>query len=156
MADKDKVVGKALYLELRSGLYALQVLITPDGLNAQGRVVPAMLYRRQLSHSHPRRAWKHYSLGKANHSADGVFESMPLAAASDFADSRFAMIAPTVDQVHRFKYQVYKTPLAVEVTSDDLDTVVKGGTPYKILARITRSRKAAGFGELIPSPSSSS
>lgn len=156
MADKDRVVGKALYLELRSGLHALQVLITPDGLNTQGRVVPAMLYRRQLSHSHPRRAWKHYSLGKATHSADGVFTTLPLATATEFADSRLAMIAPTVDQVHRFKYQVHKTPLAVEVTSEDLDTITKLATPYKILARITRSRKAAGFGELIPDPSSSS
>ena len=41
MSDKDKVIGKALYLELRSSNQTYQILITPDGASTNGKnVVP--------------------------------------------------------------------------------------------------------------------
>lgn len=147
MADKDKVVGKALYLEFRADTQTLQMILTPDGMSNDGRVVPAMMYRRQLSSMRPRRAWKHYSLGNGRASADGVFQSLSLEDAREYGNSRLSMISATIDQLARFKYSVYKSPLVVEVTAEDVETLRKGATPYKIIARITRSRKAAGFEE---------
>jgi hypothetical protein len=37
MSDKDKVIGKSLYIEMRSSGQTYQVLITPDGVGENGR-----------------------------------------------------------------------------------------------------------------------
>lgn len=147
MADKDKVVGKALYVEFRADTQTMQFLLTPDAMSSDGRVVPAMLYRRQLSESRPRRAWRHHSLGNGRVSSDGIYHSLNSNELLDFVNSRLSMLSGTIEALQRFKYTVYKVPLVVEVTTEDADTLRKGATPYKILARITRSRKAAGFEE---------
>ncbi len=38
-------------------------------------------------------------------------------------------------------------PIIVEVASEDLDGIRLGKTPYKVLGRITRVRKALGFSQ---------
>ena len=40
MAEKDKVIGKALYAEFRSGVQTYQLMITPDGITSGGKYVP--------------------------------------------------------------------------------------------------------------------
>jgi hypothetical protein len=44
-------------------------------------------------------------------------------------------------------YTLYKQPIVVEVASSDLDDVRLSKTPYKILGRVTRSRRKLEFGE---------
>jgi hypothetical protein len=44
-------------------------------------------------------------------------------------------------------WTVYKQPIVVEVTQDDLEDIRLSKTPYKILGRITRCRRALNFGE---------
>jgi hypothetical protein len=44
-------------------------------------------------------------------------------------------------------WTLFKQPIAVEVTPEDMDDVRLGKTPYKILGRITRCRRTLGFGE---------
>jgi hypothetical protein len=151
MAEKDKVIGKALYLELRSntGGQTYQMLLTPDGVSSNGRAVPSTVYRRQISKVKPRRAWKTYSLPALPLNAFGVYETQIKEDALQGANNRIDYMANTLTQLSSYNYQLYKTPIVVEVAQEDLEQIRLSKTPYKILGRITRVRRTLGFGELI-------
>jgi len=149
MADKDNVVGKALYLELRTGLQTYQMLLTPDGISSNGRAVPATMYRRQISSAKPRRAWKTYSLPSLSLNAFGTYETVDKDNALQNADSRVGYMASTFSQLKSYGYTLYKQPLLIEVSQEDLESIRLSKTPYKILGRITRVRRTLGFGEFI-------
>jgi hypothetical protein len=149
MADKDKVVGKALYLELRAGTSTYQMLLTPDGISSNGRAVPATVYRRQISSAKPRRAWKTYSLPALDLNAFGTYEVVEKDKALHTADSRVGYMATTLSQLKSYGYTLYKQPLLIEVSQEDLESIRLSKTPYKILGRITRVRRTLGFGEFI-------
>jgi hypothetical protein len=150
MADKDKVIGKALYLEFRSTSQTYQVMITPDGNTTNGRAVTATMYRRQISKSKPRRAWKTYSLPALPVNSFGTYDQ---AASKDEAlntvDSRLSYMATTFTQLNSYHYKLYKQPIVIEVAQEDLESIRLSKTPYKILGRITRVRRTLGFGEFI-------
>jgi len=149
MADKDKVVGKALYLELRSTGQTYQMLLTPDGVSSNGRAVPSTLYRRQISKSKPRRAWKTFSLPVLPLNSFGVYETQNKDDATQAADARLNYMATTLTQLNSYGYKLYKNPILVEVAQEDLESIRLSKTPYKILGRITRVRRTLGFGEFI-------
>lgn len=150
MADV-KVVGKALYLEFRRGTETNQVIITPEAVNASGKYVPISTYRRRITKANPRSTWKQMStafrsetdlttgqlvqLGK-EHALSTVRDRI------SYADSLFA-------QLINSGWQLYKEPIAVEVTFDDLEDIRMSKTPYKILGRITRCRRTLNFGEAL-------
>ena len=46
-----------------------------------------------------------------------------------------------------YGYKLYKQPIVVEVSQADVADIRSSKTPYKVLGRITRARKALGFGE---------
>jgi len=147
MADKDKVIGRALYAEFRSGSQTYQMIITPDGLTADGRNVPSTIYRRQVSAMKPRRAWKTYALPKLQQEPTGVYTSMTEELALSQASSRLTYIESSFLRMEGYGYKLYMKPLIIEVSQADLDDIRASKTPYKILGRITRVRKALGFGE---------
>lgn len=148
MSEKDKVVGKALYTEYRSNSATFQLLITPDGITSSGKNVPAVLYRRNISASRPRRPWRHTSLPGLNVDEFGVYtKEDSLEKLNELASNRLTYIQNYFKQLNDYKYYLYKTPLTVEVSLADLDEIRLGKTPYKILGRITRCRKASGFSE---------
>jgi len=72
---------------------------------------------------------------------------MPKDQAIETAKSRLEYMKSTIDQMARYSYQLYKLPIVVEVASEDLDGIRLGKTPYKVLGRITRVRKALGFSQ---------
>lgn len=147
MSEKDKVVGKALYTELRQGGQTYQILITPDGVSSSGKNVPAVMYRRQISRLQPRKGWKHSGLPALSLDEFGVFNKKSKDDAASIATSRLEFIASTFSQLSSYHYKVYKQPIFVEVSMEDLDGIRAGKTPYKVLGRITRVRRALGFGE---------
>ena len=149
MAEKDKVIGKALYLEFHSTGQTYQMLITPDGVSSNGRAVPATVYRRQISKLKPRRAWKTYSLPALPLNSFGAYETQSKDDATQAADTRANYIATTLTQLNSYSYKLYKSPILVEVAQEDLESIRLSKTPYKILGRITRVRRTLGFGELI-------
>jgi len=149
MAEKDKVIGKALYLEFHSTGQTYQMLITPDGVSSNGRAVPATVYRRQISKLKPRRAWKTYSLPALPLNSFGAYETQSKDDATQAADTRANYIATTLTQLNSYSYKLYKSPILVEVAQEDLESIRLSKTPYKILGRITRVRRTLGFGEYI-------
>lgn len=149
MAEKNKVVGKALYVEFRNGTQTYQMLLTPDGVSSSGRAVPSTMYRRQISKSKPRRAWKTYSLPALPLNAFGAYETQSLDDAAQSANSRIDYMTTTLSQLNSYGYKLYKNPILVEVAQEDLESIRLSKTPYKILGRITRVRRTLGFGEFI-------
>ena len=149
MSDKDKVIGKSLYLEMRNSGQTYQILITPDGVGENGRAVPPMVYRRQISRVTPRRAWKVYSLSALPLNAFGTYDQVTKELATLGAGQRMTNTASIFKQLDGYGYKVYKQPLVIEVSQADLEEIRYSKTPYKILGRITRVRKTLGFGELI-------
>jgi hypothetical protein len=72
---------------------------------------------------------------------------MPKNEAIESAKRRLEFTVTTLNQIVSYKYQIYKLPIVVEVASEDLDGIRLGKTPYKVLGRITRVRKALGFSD---------
>jgi len=147
MADV-KVVGKALYLEMRAGGNTMQLILTPEGFNTNNKLVPLTVYRRRINRVTPRKTWKAFS---ASTSPDcdsmGKLAQYSVEVALPKATEKLSFLHSTINQLLSAGYTVYKQPIAVEVTTEDLDDVRVAKTPYKIIARITRSRRALGFGE---------
>ena len=145
-----KVVGKALYLELRSGDYTTQLILTPEGLNSSNKLVPLTLYRRRISRVQPRKGWKQVSSYiSPEMDASGKVAQYSLEQALSVVKDKLSFTDPIFNQLTSGVWQVYKQPIVVEVTTTDLDDVRMGKTPYKILGRITRCRRALGFTEAL-------
>ena len=147
MLDKDKVIGSALYMEFRLGVQTYQMLLTPDGLTSDGRNVPATMYRRQISSLHPRRGWTTYALPVLAKDEFGNFKKYSLEDTKSVTESRLAFLETIVSRLETHSYKLFKQPLVVEVSLADLEDIRNSRTPYKVLGRITRVRKALGFGD---------
>lgn len=144
----NKAIGKATYLELRRGSSTVQVIMTPEGITSEGKYVPFAMYRRQISASAPRRSWKAFSSGfRTERDASGQFVQLDQAHALATVDERLTFVQSLFAQLITAGWQVYKQPITVEVSVEDLNDVRAGKTPYKILGRITRCRRTLDFGE---------
>jgi len=143
------IVGKALYLEMRRGGYTTQVLMTPEGLTLNGKVVPMTCYKRRISSAEPRKSWRQVSSGFVSDkdTVTGTLFMMNTEHALATVPNRLYFVDNLFNQMIGQGYTVYKTPIVTEVTHDDLDEIRQGKTPYKILGRITRCRRTLGFGE---------
>lgn len=148
-----QVYGKALYLELEQAgnTSVLQLLLTPDMKSASGTHVPMALYRRRLTPTKPRATWKAYSTyDKPAVDLAGNFEvitSKSTAVAN--AKTRLTFADKLFTQIIDHGYTLRKSPIAVEIGAEDLDDLCAHKTPYKILARITRTRKVLGFADSV-------
>jgi len=148
MSD-TKVVGKALYLEFRRAGETNQVIITPEAINAAGKYVPITTYRRRISSSNPRKTWKQMStvfrseIDPATNKLVVLGREHALATVAD----RISYTDNLFNQLVTSGWSVYKQPIVVEVTEDDLEDIRLSKTPYKILGRITRCRRSLNFGE---------
>jgi len=147
---QSNVVGKALYLELRNGNNTNQIIVMPEGVAANGSYVPTVTYRRRISANTPRKTWRvTSSLFRSERNPDG--QLIPLGrehALSTVAD-RLGYSKSLFDQLTAGGYKIFKQPITVEVTKDDLVDAYNCKTPYKVLARIIRSRRALNFGEAL-------
>ena len=143
------VVGKALYLEMRRGGYTTQILLTPEALSLPGKLVPLTCYKRRISVTEPRKSWKQVSAGFTSEKDinTGAIFQMSVDHAISTVPNRLQFVDNLFNQMISQGYTLYKTPIAVEVTHEDVEEIRMGKTPYKILGRITRCRRTLGFGE---------
>jgi hypothetical protein len=145
-----KVIGKALYLEMRAGSYTMQLLMTPEGFNTSNKLVPMTIYRRRISASQPRKTWKQISAHSAPEcDASGKIAQYSLEQANLVVKDKLSFTDSVFYQLVSQNWTLYKTPIVVEVTPEDMDDIRHGKTPYKILGRITRCRRVLGFGEAL-------
>ena len=147
MTEKNMLVGKAVYMELRNNGYTYQIIITPDGVSSTGRAVPATMYRRRLSVNEPRKTWRTFGLPSLPLDSFGAYEYKDEEYVMNMAYSRLEHIANTMNQIKSYGYQLYKAPLIIEVSQEDIEQIRVSKTPYKILGRVTRVRRTLGFSE---------
>jgi hypothetical protein len=149
-----KAVAKALYVELRKNHRTAQIIVVPGFAETSTTPSsPARLLTRQISHLNPRRSWRFYT------------SPMPtnLYEADDVAIG-VAQVAPFINDIeHYFRgfadsgWETYKTPIAIELTYDDIREVSESTTPQAFIRRLNRARIGAGFDEALfesPEPAS--
>jgi hypothetical protein len=150
MSTNASVVGKALYLEMHLRNYTTQILFTPEGITSSGKVVPMSVYKRRISPTEPRKSWRHVS---SMHGSDRDGAGKVIQLGKDHALStvrdRLSFTDSLFNQLIIQGWTLFKQPIVVEVSPEDLDDIRAGKTPYKILGRVTRSRRHYKFPETL-------
>lgn len=146
-ATDNQVRGRAVYLEFVKQIggdpYTQQIFILPEGLATSHKTVPMTVFRRRISSAQPRKTWKMTSASMTSGSSRGsrgVLGSDEL-----IAQDMTSFLMPLFKSLTTNSYTLYKQPIVVEVTAEDLELARNGKTPYKALARVWKSRKALGF-----------
>jgi hypothetical protein len=150
------IVGKGLYLEfipadLTSGVTrVMQVLFTPEGIGESKDYVPFAMHSRTVSESSPRKQWRVTRSPQQNR--DIVLGSAGLgspAEANTFAVEMISRFEKSLSNAVNggSKWVLRSKPIAVEITSIDLDEVLAYKTPAPALRRIQKCRVALDFPE---------
>lgn len=136
-----KAIAKALYIELRKFTHTAQVLILPPIKLDTGSPDPMRILSRQISSSHPRRSWRFYKSPVPTE----LYETSEI-------ETAVHQVIPFVQDIeHYFRgfknagWDVFKTPLSVEVTYDDVKEVKEGNTPQALMRRLNRARVGANY-----------
>lgn len=140
----SKAVATALYLEFRRENHTAQVILTPPVHNAVAdKFENASVLNRQISDENPRRPWKFYSsenssdLGFATSVEDATTRSLPIL--NELSSFFAGFVAGG--------WVLYQTPIAVDMSQDDLNDVSARETPNALIRRILKARAEAGFSE---------
>jgi hypothetical protein len=139
-----KALAKVLYLELRKSHNTAQILVVPP-IKVEATASPDSMrvLSRQISSTHPRRSWRFYKSPV----------STEVYATEDLSTAVHQTIPFIQDIEHYFRgfksagWDVYKTPLSVEITYDDIKEVREGNTPQALMRRLNRARIGAGYSE---------
>lgn len=150
--DATKLIGHAVYIEAqrliptgRPDKYVMQMLLTPEGRTPLGAVVPAGMYRRRITSTHPRATWKHMTSTttvQKSHDAHALLVSS--ARESAVIADLMVFVEGTLNQVKQY-YTIVGEPIVVDVSQADLEDVRLGKTPYKVFGRVWKARKKLGF-----------
>lgn len=139
-----KAVGKALYLELRKGYRTAQIIVIPGfAESSTSPSVPMQVLTRQISATHPRKSWKFYSsnvptnIYKTDEVQLGISQTVPFMQDIEHYFRGFADA----------NWDLYKAPVAVELTYDDIREVSTHNTPQAFMRRLNRARVGAGYDE---------
>lgn len=152
MLDLEKdVQGVALYAEFRKPGATMQLIITPDGYNEEGKQVPAALYRRVVTPDTPKKQWRSSKLRVTSKMRECADNGTTLAddERERIAEKRFSFAEQLFDGVISGGWSLEKEPLFIEASKKDMTDVRHGKTPNKMLYRINQTRKAQGFPESV-------
>jgi hypothetical protein len=134
--DADKrVVGRAVYIEMRlRSDYAQQLLFVPR-VKRSDHSSPAGVYFRTVSEYKSRATWRHRHC------------SMESSASENNLTLRYTAIGNLLSSMMSRGWRLHRSTVVVEVTERDLVDLTLGKTPYKLLTRVMAARKALGFPE---------
>jgi len=139
----DNIVqGRAVYMEFINGSNTQQLLVMPEGVTTSHKTVPMTIYRRRLNPVQPRKTWK---ASAASHRSVDLLTASSVVPRAEVPHTITAFMYPLFVSLQRNGYTLYKQPIVVEVTAEDLELARIGKTPYKTMARVWKSRKALGF-----------
>lgn len=146
-------VAKALYLEFRNENNTYQVIVTPEVVDFHGNVRKATSITRKISSWHPRRNWNFevsregIFSGRRDPSTGGVIATDKSTAVSLAIQSIPLGLTQNLARLVSQGYTMFKAPIAVEMSFEDVDTIQASKTPLGLIRRIQRTRVAAGWGE---------
>jgi hypothetical protein len=145
----SKTVANVLYIELRRNSNTAQIVVVPPVLHPiRGTNTPAHILTRQISVKNPRRMWNFYaSPEKINvpRSGAGIGRDETIIDAGLYVND----FAPYFSGFSSGGWVLYKKPVAVGMSLDDLEDVIKGDTPNALLRRVLRVREEAGYEEAL-------
>lgn len=153
MSD-DKIVGKALYLELvpkeekpEGQNVVTQILITPEGFDDKGNYVAVALHSRTVSDWSPRKQWR-VAFSRVNNKA--LFGTpIPQELAKEKALEMVSNFEGALKRQMAYEMVIRKAPIVVEVSTIDLSEVKDWKTPSALLRRIQKARVALTFPEKV-------
>lgn len=150
--EKNKVQGVGVYAEFRKEGEALQLLITPDALNSEGKIVPMAIHRRMVTKITPKSQWRITRLGELlirEYLADSGedIKSISIDEITTFTANRFRYAMSILDDVLIKGWTITKSPILIEVSKIDADDIGNSKTPNKVLHRVGVSKKSLGFPE---------
>lgn len=137
--NTPKVVGKGIYLELinQDDTQTTQVLITPEGIDENGKPVSMAIIYRSVSWWSPRRQWRvNFVRPKADKSA------------TENTNEMFAEVEKWVVRQMMYSPEIKlrnDTPIVFEVSNIDLADVAEWKAPAPALRRILKARTSLGF-----------
>lgn len=152
MSDHAQLVGKALYLEFRKGVNTAQIIVTPEGIDKEGNYVPVSTWRRQISFWSPKKPWKCYTAP-----SETQLEARKLACkgsiatienkdeAIEMAEGYILGLTKILNDLYDNKWELYKTPIVLDFSMEDLLNTKEWETPSALARRIMRARKELEF-----------
>jgi hypothetical protein len=158
------LVGYSLYTEFRKDGNTLQIIYTPESMSEKDETpiyVPATIWRRQVSTYNPRRPWRAYSQEwetlnsrkTYRESNGGSAEVLDNDLAKKYAVAGLVFMDRTFESLVGQGWELYKEPVVVEFSKEDLLDTQSWNTPNALIRRVMRSRKALGFAdELFDTP----
>lgn len=147
------LAGHAVYLEFQRESSTVQVLITPEGLTETFNHVPPTMYRRQIHTTATRATWRVTTFNRATTfdvTGGGLelvkeFVGMPTAEIPSVHGIKAFDGSRLFQQLANQGYKLRRQPIVVEVSVADMNDVRAAKTPYKVLNRVTKTRKALKF-----------
>lgn len=139
-SNKDpKVVGKGIYLELiqPNNEQTTQVLITPEGIDENGKAVSMAIISRTISYWSPRRQWR-VNFVRPNKDKSATENTTEMAQVVANFVTRQMGYYPDLALRNN-------TPIVFEVSNIDLTDVQEWKAPAPALRRILKARTALGF-----------
>ena len=160
----NPVVGHAVYLEfVRAGI-TTQVILMPEATGTSHSRARMTMYRRRIT-KHVRKTWKSSIAGTTSFEMITTPTGADAPTRDEIVDRLLTFIQPLLRSLTTNEYVLYGKPIVVEVTAEDVEQARLHKTPYKVISRITKTRKALGFpsdivhwdiGSPAPLPSSTS
>jgi hypothetical protein len=148
MLEKEKdVQGVAIYAQFHKPGAMSQIIVTPDGYNESGDLVPGALYRRVVTTYSPKKQWRSSTI-RSGEVVNIDFENADHRAW--VAEQRLSFAGQLFDSLLSGKWEVHKDPIFLEVSKKDLTDIYAGKTPTKLMYRINQSREALSFETEIP------
>ena len=143
--EKEKPVqGVAVYAEFtrEGGGATTQVIVTPDGYTTHGELVHATVIRRTVTSHTPKKQWKFSRLVDSPETETGL---KTVEGREAHAENRMRYAATLFDQLLRSNYTIVGTPILVEVSKKDCDSIYVSKTPTKMIYRISQCRTALRY-----------
>jgi hypothetical protein len=155
----DKIVGKALYLELIPTIPAdgttevtevqqvTQLLFVPEGFDEKGEYVPMTSHTRTVSVWSPRKQWRVSKNGVSNASLLSGGVPISQTKAQEVALEMSGKYEGIIKRQLSYGFVLRKMPIVVEVSTIDLGEAKDFKTPSALLRRIQKARVALTFPE---------
>jgi hypothetical protein len=140
----SKTIANVLYTELRRGQTTAQVVVVPPTYNAATEEnLGGYVLTRQVSSFHPRRSWKFYPTTAKT----SLLLERDILSAVDESGKYVNEISAYFSGFASGGWLVYKKPIAVGMSVEDLKDIKSGATPSALHRRILRVRLAASYDE---------
>jgi hypothetical protein len=139
--DTTKAVqGVAVYFEFARSMATTQVILVPDGYTSSDDLVPATIVRRTITKHSPKKQWKFSRLPNAE-----VSELLGDEDIAAYTEGRMKYASTLFDQLISGSWHLIKSPILIEASKKDYDSISTSKTPTKMIYRISQSRSALDF-----------